>query len=130
MWAQILIILLGLWLMISPAVIQHGIHAENIAHIAGPLAVTFAVTACWEVTRGLRWCHLLVAAGLLLAPGIFGYFTSPAGANHVVIAFVLGALSPVRGQRKHPFGGGWSVLWRARPGAGNRGAADLRIRGS
>ena len=113
MWAQILVTILGLWLMASPAVLPHSKQAENTAHIAGPLAVTFAVTACWEVTRGLRWCNVLIAAWLLLAPWLLGYLGSSASANQILIALLFVVLAQVQGRRKHQFGGGWTVLWRS-----------------
>lgn len=113
MWAQIVNACVGIWLMAAPAVLgtQQSVSGDN-DRIVGPVAATFAIVAVWEVTRGLRWVNLPLGLWLVLAPWILGIEVAAAAWNDVVCGIVLAACSLVKGKAPHPFGGGWSVLWR------------------
>jgi hypothetical protein len=51
MWAQCLNAMLGIWLMAAPTILGYGGPARTNHQIVGPLAVSCAVIALWEVTR-------------------------------------------------------------------------------
>ncbi len=68
MWAAIINILLGLWLMISPTFIPFEKAAFDNNYIAGPLVITFAITALWEVNRSARYLTLLAGVWLIFSP--------------------------------------------------------------
>ena len=114
MWARALNVALGIWLMAAPSVLAYGGRPRLNDVIVGPLVVTFATVAMWEVLRPLRWVNLLCGLWLLAAPSIFGYLTSRAGANDMLTGVAIAALSCVRGAvAGSRFGGGWSSLWQA-----------------
>ena len=66
MWAQIINVILGVWLMAAPDVIGYTGPARTNDRIIGPLAVSCAVIALWEVTRPMRWGNLALGVWLLL----------------------------------------------------------------
>jgi hypothetical protein len=111
MWARILNTGLGLWLMAAPAVLGFTDSPAATNHrIVGPLVVTFAFVAIWQVTRALRRINLASGLWLLAAPWIFG-FPTDATVNAMVCGAAIAALSLVQGTRDTSFGGGWRVLW-------------------
>lgn len=111
MWARIVTILLGVWLMAAPAILNYGGLASKNGRIVGPLAASFAIIAIWEATRPARWLSLPLGFWLLLAPWLFAY-NSTAMINSVVVGILLILLAFVAGEIKESFGGGWSSLWR------------------
>ena len=112
MWAQILAAAIGIWLMAAPAVLGYSNPAATNDHIAGPIAATFAVIACWEATRLLRWVNLAVGCWLVLAPWILGYGPSIPIVNDMLAGLLLAATAFVKGRIEGRYGGGWSVLWK------------------
>ena len=111
MWAQLINMLLGLWLMVAPSVLGYGDPARNSDHVVGPIIASFAAVAIWEVTRGLRWLNLLAALWLIVAPWVF-QFESTATINSMLVGVVVAGLSLAGGRTTEQFGGGWSMLWR------------------
>jgi SPW repeat len=111
-WAQIINAILGVWLMAAPAVLGYTGLASTQDRIIGPLAVSCAVIALWEVTRPMRWGNLALGAWLLVAPWVLAYgWTPTVNSSTVGVLLILFAL--VRGEvRQQRFGGGWSALWR------------------
>lgn len=115
MWAQLINVAVGLWLMAAPEVLSYGGAAKTSDHIAGPLIATFATIALWQVTRALRWANLPLSLWLLAAPWFL--FREPrAVASSVACGLLLGALSLVRGRITRRTGGGWSALRWGRRG--------------
>ena len=113
MWAQFINMMLGIWLMAAPTIFGYVGPARTNARIVGPLAVSCAVIALWEVTRPLRWGNPALGLWLLVAPWIF---TDTWGAlfNSSLVGLLLMAFALVRGQAEpQRFGGGWSALWGA-----------------
>ncbi|MGH2350131.1 MAG: SPW repeat domain-containing protein, partial [Chloroflexota bacterium] len=110
MWSQLLSVLLGLWLMAAPAVLGYVGPAADSDHIVGPLAVSFACIAIWQVTRGMRWLNVPLGLWLLVAPWLLQY-PLPATVNSIVVGLLLIVLSMVRGEVTERFGGGWSSLF-------------------
>jgi hypothetical protein len=113
MWAQLINAMLGIWLMAAPTILGYVGPARTNHQIVGPLAVSCAVIALWEVTRPVRWGNLALGLWLLVAPWMF---TDTWGAlfNSSLVGLLLMAFALVRGQAEpQRFGGGWSALWRA-----------------
>ena len=116
MWAQIINVILGVWLMAAPAVLGYTGPARTHDRIIGPLAVSCAVIALWEVTRPMRWGNVALGAWLLVAPWVLAYGWTPT-VNSSAVGLLLMAFALVRGEvQPQRFGGGWSALWR---GGGN-----------
>jgi hypothetical protein len=113
MWAQFINMLLGIWLMAAPAILGYVGAARTNAHIVGPLAVSCAVIALWEVTRPMRWGNFVLGLWLLVASWMFTDAWA-AFLNSSLIGLLLMAFALVRGTvEPQRFGGGWSALWRA-----------------
>lgn len=113
MYAQVINALLGLWLMVSPAVLGFGNPAADNDRIIGPVIVTFAVIAWWEATRVVRLYNIPLAAWLLLAPWILGYEQIAPIINDMVVGAVVLGLCFVKGKVEQKYGGGWKALWHS-----------------
>ena len=102
-------ILLGIWLMATPAVLGYDGAARISALVAGPLAASFSWIALSEVTRPLRRCNLVV--GLWLVASAF-VLHQPFGAviNGVLVGLLLGGTALLPYPTKGRYGGGWSAL--------------------
>ena len=112
MWAQYLNAMLGIWLMAAPTILGYGGPARTNHQIVGPLAVSCAVIALWEVTRPVRWGNFALGLWLLVAPWMFAA-TWVVILNSSITGLLLIAFSCVRGKiDPQRFGGGWSALWR------------------
>jgi hypothetical protein len=95
MWARVVEVMLGLWLVISPFVFGHAEQGALWINdlICGSAIVTLALLSFWHP---LRYAHLaIVAIGLWLV--FFGFVTPspalPASQNHIL----LGLLSAMFG---------------------------------
>ncbi|MGD9689875.1 MAG: hypothetical protein AB7K52_09510 [Phycisphaerales bacterium] len=110
MWAHLLAIGCGLWLMASPDVLALARPAAVSAWVAGTLAVTTSTVALWEATRPMRWMTVLIAAWLVAAPLCIEH-EWVSGVNSVLCGTVIGLLSCRRGPLTHSFGSGWAGLW-------------------
>ncbi len=122
MIAGVLNTLVGLWLILAPAVLGYGGRAADHDRIVGPFVATFAVISIAESCRPARWANLPIGAWLVLAPWILG-FPGEAAANSVAAGLAAAGLSLWKGRIRHRFGGGWSSLWRPNP-AGRAAPAD------
>lgn len=112
MWAQCINMLLGIWLMAAPTALGYVGPARTNHRIIGPLAVSCAVIALWEVTRPVRWGNFVFGLWLLVAPWVFTD-TWAALLNSSLVGLLLMIFASVRGTAEpQRFGGGWSVLWR------------------
>ena len=112
MWAHIINLAIGLWLMAAPDVLGYAGLAADHDRVVGPVIATFACVAIWEATRPLRWVNLLIALWMLLAPWMLG-FPQAATINTMLCGAAAAALSCVRGKPRHRFGGGWRAIWRS-----------------
>ncbi|MGH7233280.1 MAG: SPW repeat domain-containing protein [Nitrospiraceae bacterium] len=111
MFAHIINVLLGVWLMAAPDVLDYGDPARTNDHIVGPLILSFAMIATSEVTRSVRWINLGLGLWVAMAPLPLGYPFRVA-MHSVAVGVMVAALSCVRGTMKERLGGGWGVLWR------------------
>lgn len=114
MWAQIINIIAGLWLMVAPSLFHYNKIASDTGHIAGPLIATFAITAIWDVNRQARWLNIPIGLWLLVAPWLQDYPPLSAISDSITGIIVIGC-SLVKGRVKHNYGGGWRSLLRKNP---------------
>jgi hypothetical protein len=105
-------VVVGVWLMAAPAVLDFGDPAASSDRIAGPIGGGLAFVALWRVVRTLRWGVLPVGAWLVVAPAVLGYDDVTAWVNSIVCGLVF--VYTVRFGRVSPeeFGGGWRAVWR------------------
>lgn len=116
-WARLAASALGIWLMAAPWVLGYLPPARHNDSIVGPLIVSFAFVAVWEVTRGLRWLTVPLGLWLLVAPWILG--APPAATiNEMLVGAAVAALAFVPHPRKERYGGGWTTLLPGRSATG------------
>ena len=109
MWAPIVCALAGLWLMVSPSVLDYGDPARTNDWIVGPIVASLGVISVSQVTRGLRWGILPLGVWQLLAPWLLGLDTT-ATLNALLTGLLLLACAPLGGKIDQRFGGGWRSL--------------------
>jgi hypothetical protein len=103
-------VLVGLWLMTAPSVLGHaGSAAAKNDWIIGPLVVTTATMALWQVLRAVRWVNLAFGAWMVVAAFVLGY-RGPSLIGAVIAGLALVVLAVPRGRISHRFGGGWRRL--------------------
>ena len=113
MWAQVIMAILGIWLMTAPGVFGFDKTISDNAHIVGPLIATLSIISLSECTRNARLLNLPLAAWLLVAPLVLGYESDTALMNDYAVAISIIFLLLVKPSRKHKFGGGWPAVWRS-----------------
>lgn len=111
MWPRLINTAVGIWLMAAPAVLGYEESAAEINdRIVGPLVVTFAFVAIWDVIRPLRKINFMLGVWLLAAPAVLQY-----SFVNILNSFICGILiiifSSVKGRQKHMYDGGWSMVW-------------------
>ncbi len=106
MWYQICAIALGLWLMISPALLPATSAGAAVDRIAGPVVIWVGVLALRSVTRSFRVIHLLSGLFLTLAPWLVPN-TVPLQWSSVGVGWALFALAILRGATRQRTGDGW-----------------------
>lgn len=114
MWAQIVNILIGLGLMVTPAILKFDRVASDNNHIAGPLVITFAVISLWEINRNVRLFNIITGCWLALSPFIIG-FASDARVTDIVSGIAVIIFSLFKGKIKSRYGGGWRSLFQKQP---------------
>jgi len=114
MSTQVVTMLLGLWLMFAPDLLDFSKKISNNAHIVGPLIATFAIIAIWECTRNVRLFNLPLAAWLFIAPWILQYDNNVALLSDYAVAILVVLLLFVKPKRQHRFGGGWPAIWKSK----------------
>lgn len=114
MWAAIANTLIGLWMMMAPALLGYPTPAANNTYIIAPLVITFAITAIWEVNRSIRYIILPLGLWLAAAPFILGYEGIPRY-HDLVAGITIAALSLVKGKIEGNYGGGWRSLFQKHP---------------
>lgn len=105
MWARVVEIMLGGWLIISPFIFAHPAERTGwwISDIAsGTAIVAFAVLSFWPP---MRRAHLLSVGVALWLIG-FGYFAeytaSPAMQNAIVLGLLVGMMAIIPSEANHP----------------------------
>jgi hypothetical protein len=112
MWAVITNTILGVWVMISPTLLEYDKKAANNNYIVGPIEITFAIIAIWEVNRSARFFNIAAGAWLALSPLILGFSSQESILNNAIAGVVIAGLSMIRGEIKGRYGGGWRSLIR------------------
>lgn len=103
----------GVWLMVAPAVLGYGGTPANSDRITGPIAISVALVAIWDVARSVRLINLVAAAWLMLSAFLLTY--PIAGSISAVISGVaLAALTLPRSDPTQKYGGGWGAVVRSR----------------
>lgn len=115
MGAAVLSIVVGLWLMVSPAFLHMSQQAANNNHMTGPLAVTFAVVSLWEINRNVIRVNLLVGAWVLVSLLVLPYSAFAVLLSNGFSGLALLLFSLKKRTAKKNFGGGWQSLIQHNP---------------
>ncbi|ELR69956.1 hypothetical protein C900_04479 [Fulvivirga imtechensis AK7] len=116
MWAQIVNVVIGIWIMASPGILNYPTPAAaDNNHIVGPLIVTFAFTAIWEATRTVGKWNIPLGLWLIIAPWILDFEDNTEIVGEMAAGIVVTALAMVKGKIEQRFGGGWSSLFSKHP---------------
>jgi hypothetical protein len=113
-WAVAIAVCIGAWVMSAPGALDLDGAARTNDHIVGPLIVSFAVVALWEVVRGVRLACVPLGLWLLVAPWLFGYDDAGAIASDMTSGAALIVAVALGGRTSGRFGGGWTALARSR----------------
>lgn len=108
-------IVLGLWLMVSPAVFGMNRITSNINHIVGPLVITFSIISLWEINRNAIKVNILLGLWLLIALFLFDYTKTIAFFSNGGAACLIIILSSIKRKGRGKFGGGWRSLFQHNP---------------
>jgi hypothetical protein len=106
-WNLLLCAALGIWLMAAPAILGATGTAANVDHLAGALAVTWAVIGWGEIVRPVRLVNVPMGLIIAAAPWIVGGDTAASGWNDAIVGVALMVLSLPSG-RIHERFGGWN----------------------
>ncbi len=112
MWAALLSILAGLWLMVAPAYLDTGTAVSNSYHITGPLVITVAVISLWEFNRAVRYLNIIAGFWLCASIFVFGNESGEVIWSSLVCGLLLIVLPAVKRTSKGSYGGGWKILFR------------------
>jgi len=112
MWARVITIILGLWLMVAPGLLGFSKVIATNGHVVGPLLITFSVIALSECMRNVRWLNVPLAAWLLFAPWILQYGNTVAFVSDYITGVLCLLLTLPGPARKHYFSRGWYGLFK------------------
>src|SRR5688500_14621895 len=110
MWAQLLNMLLGLWLMAAPESLGYYGRAADNDRIVVPGAASFASTGLSGCTKAVSRWNIPLGAWLISAPWVLGYRDTPM-LNDMVVGVLITVLSFVQRKTSRRYGGGWSTIW-------------------
>jgi hypothetical protein len=113
MWTQIINIIAGIFIMTTPYLWHYEENLSNHNYITGPLIITFAITAIWEVNRNARWANIPIAVWLII-------FTMVNGDSNIIWPNLLSSIlviifSAYKRKGKGMYGGGWKSLFQKNP---------------
>ncbi|HYG04141.1 MAG TPA: SDR family oxidoreductase [Chryseosolibacter sp.] len=111
MWAALINVIVGIWLMLAPAYLHFDKTPATNYYIVGPLVITFAITSLWEFNRSLRYFNLLGGFWMLVSILILQYDSSAAIWSTALSGTLLIVCSLVKGKQKGNYGGGWKTLF-------------------
>ena len=89
MWARLIEILLGLWLMASPFVFRSGGSLTNDV-LCGLSVVILGFLSFWNRTAQAHYLSLLVAGWLIGFGYLAGYPAPVSAQNHIIAGLLLG----------------------------------------
>ncbi len=114
MWAAIINTLIGLWLTFTPAVFQLAGSRAYTNYIIGPLIITFAVIAMWEINYSIIKINIFIALVLIVMTVVTGE-QSTALYSDIISAVLIIPASLMKRKIKGSYGGGWKSLLQKTP---------------
>lgn len=115
MWARVINIITGLWIIAAPTIFQFDKRIANNDHILGPLIMSVAVISISESVRSVRYVNSITGIWLVVAPWILNYNNNTAIINSLVCGILTICCSLIKGKVENHFGGGWRSLFSKNP---------------
>lgn len=109
MLPQLLAALLGVSLLVVPAVTGQSPPEALLAQLAGALIAGVGLVAASELLRGLRWLTAALGLSLVAAEAVVGARGS-IGLYAALAGTAVMLLSLLPGSQRHVFAGGWRSL--------------------
>ncbi|NDD59131.1 MAG: vitamin K epoxide reductase family protein [Chlamydiae bacterium] len=103
-WRLIACVLLGVWLMISPALFGVKGSVTDANYTAGPLIVAVSIVSLSEVVRSFRYVNILLALWIFLAHFIFAEPSGILMVSNPIAAILVIYLSLFKGKIKQTYG--------------------------
>ena len=111
MVARLLAVLLGVWLIVSPAILDYSSVATANFRAVGPIVFGTSLIAVWPLMRTLRWFELLVGGWLVASPWLLIKWYEAVGiVNTVGVGIALIIIAFLGGETRKNLGGGWRSL--------------------
>lgn len=111
---QIGAIVLGIWLLVAPAVLPSTASGADVDRIVGPVVIWLGVLSLRSVTRPCRVLNVLSGMFLTIAPWLVPN-TAPLILSSVLVGWAIIVLSIPRGIVHQRTGGGWWTIIRPDP---------------
>jgi peptidoglycan/LPS O-acetylase OafA/YrhL len=92
MWARVVEIMLGFWLLASPFIFRFGgTHDGNLTNdlLCGLLIVIFGFLSFWNRTAPAHFLILLVAGWLIIFGYLAGHPAPPSAQNQIIVGLLL-----------------------------------------
>jgi hypothetical protein len=103
-WNLVLCAIAGVWVMAAAAVLGATGAAADSDHLAGALAVTWAVMAFGEIVRPIRLLNIPIGLWLVAAPWLLSGATDASRWSDIIAGVALVVLSLPRGRIEQRFG--------------------------
>lgn len=115
MWAQLINVLIGVWIMFSPWLLSFNDNIADNQHITGPFIISIAIIAMSECVRNARFFNILTGIWLILSFWLLNFNDTAALINNSLAGILLIAFSLVKGRITRRYGGGWRSLLKQNP---------------
>lgn len=114
MWAQVVNMVLGLLVMITPALGAYSQTISNSNYIVGPFVITFAMVAITDAARNVRLFNIPAALWIMVSALLFDAGETARILNMLLGIFII-IFSLMKGQIQQKVGGGWRSLFQDHP---------------
>jgi uncharacterized membrane protein len=103
-WNLLVSMALGIWLMVSPSVLQTSKDLALSDYVFGPMIAAIAIIAFAEVFRSVRYLNVLFSLGLMLAPWVVSSSGGICAANNILTGLAVLLLSFRKGKILQSYG--------------------------
>ncbi|MEZ4616082.1 MAG: vitamin K epoxide reductase family protein [Caldilineaceae bacterium] len=103
-WTLGLTTLLGIWLMVTPALLGDTARMADSDHLIGALVITISVISMAEVVRAGRYFNGLLGLWIVASPFVVSGASSGGVVNAVIVGLLITALTIPRGVVREEYG--------------------------
>lgn len=105
MWARVVEIMLGFWLMASPFIFRVSnadIESPVNELLSGLLVVVFGFSSFWDRTHWAHFLILAIAFWLIVSGFLAGHPAPPTSQNEILVGILLGMLAIIPNRANEP----------------------------